>query len=82
MKLKGILGHQTAFVFDHSTTLSCLLSACCLLLWACVGLWLFVCQRMLEGSFYIWLIHFSAIQHPIPRDYPTNDWRLMQHSSV
>ncbi len=35
MKLKGIVGHQPAFVFDHSTTLSCLLSACCLLLWAC-----------------------------------------------
>lgn len=71
MKLKCIVVHQAAVVFDHSTTLvlfvlyllSIIISMC-----ESVG----VCQMRLKGSLHLGVIHFSSTQRSIPRDNPTN----------
>lgn len=71
MKLKCIVVHQAAAVFDHSTTfvlfVLCLLS---IIISMCESVG--VCQMMLKGSLHLRVIHFFSIQRSVPHDNPTN----------
>lgn len=82
MKLKSIVGHQAASVFDHSTTFV-LFSLCLLSIIMSMCAFVAVCvPRDARGKPLPSDSFIFAFQRSIPRDYPTNDWPLMQHSSV